>query len=178
MTFTETSIAGAFLLEPERIEDERGFLARTWSARELEARGLETRIVQCSLSYNERRGTIRGLHYQAPPHEEVKIVRCTMGSLHDVIVDARPASRTSGRWHAVQLTAKNRLALYIPEGVAHGYQTLEDWTEVFYQISESYHPESARGIRWNDPAFGIAWPAPPTVISTRDASFPLVGGCG
>ncbi|MBC8074568.1 MAG: dTDP-4-dehydrorhamnose 3,5-epimerase [Chloroflexales bacterium] len=174
MIFTETPLAGAFLVEPERIADERGFFARTWCAEEFAARGLEARLVQCNVSYNQRRGTLRGMHYQAEPHAEVKLVRCTAGAIHDVIIDLRPASPTRHQWFAAELSAANRLSLYIPAGFAHGFQTLEDQSEVFYQMAEFYHSESARGVRYNDPAFGIAWPLPISVIGQRDAAYPLL----
>jgi len=170
--FTETQLRGVFTVEPDRIEDERGFFARTWCAREFEAHGLNPRVAQCSISFNERSGTLRGMHYQAPPHAECKLVRCTAGAIYDVALDLRPDSRTFGQWIAVELTALNRKALYLPEGFAHGFQTLRDSTEVFYQISEFYHPESVRGVRWNDPSFGIRWPEAVRTISPRDLDFP------
>jgi dTDP-4-dehydrorhamnose 3,5-epimerase len=173
MIFTETNLKGAFIIEPERIEDERGFFARTWYQSEFESRGLDARLVQCNISYNAKKGTLRGMHYQAAPYEETKLVRCTMGALYDVIIDLRPASPTFKQWIAVELTVDNRRMLYIPGGFAHGFQTLEDSTEVFYQMSQIYHPESARGVRWDDPAFGIGWPsADQRVISTRDQQYP------
>ena len=163
---------GAFIIEPEKMEDERGFFARTWDQKEFGAHGLNPRLVQCNTSFNKRAGTLRGMHYQAAPHEEAKLVRCTRGAIYDVIVDLRASSPTFKQWTAVELTAYNRLMLYVPEGFAHGFQTLEDETEVFYQMSEFYHPESARGVRWNDPAFGIEWPvAEKCIISERDNSF-------
>jgi dTDP-4-dehydrorhamnose 3,5-epimerase len=175
MIFVETKLKGAFTVEPELIRDGRGFFARTWTPEEFEARGLNPRLAQCSISYNERRGTLRGMHYQAKPHEEAKLVRCTRGALYDVAVDLREGSPTYLRWAAVELTEHNRIMLYIPEGFAHGYQTLTDGAEVFYMISEAYHPESARGLRWDDPALGIEWPLPVSVMSERDREFPLVG---
>jgi dTDP-4-dehydrorhamnose 3,5-epimerase len=171
MIFRETELKGAFILDPERIEDERGFFARSWCREEMEARGLSADLAQCNISYNARKGTLRGMHYQLPPHAEVKLVRCTMGAIHDVIIDLRAGSPTFRRWVGVDLTADNRRMLYIPEGFAHGFQTLEDDSEVFYQISAYYHPDSARGVRWNDPAIGITWPMSPTVICARDASY-------
>jgi dTDP-4-dehydrorhamnose 3,5-epimerase len=171
--FRETPIPGAFVVEPERIEDERGFFARTWCEREFREHGLDPRLAQCSVSFNRRAGTLRGMHYQAAPHGEAKLVRCTMGAIYDVVVDLRPDSPAFRRWTAVELSARNRRMLYIPEGLAHGFQTLEPDTEVFYQISEFYHPGSARGVRWNDPAFGIEWPeAAERVMSERDAAYP------
>lgn len=171
MIFTETRLKGAFLIEPERLEDERGFFARTWCQREFEARGLPSRFVQCSLSFNRRRGTLRGLHYQVAPCAEAKLVRCTMGAIYDVIADLRPESSTFKQWEAVELTADNRRMLYIPEGFAHGFQTLTDDTEVFYQISQFYCPEHSRGVRWDDPTFSIEWPGTPSVMSERDQGF-------
>ena len=172
MIFTETELEGAFVIEPERLEDERGFFGRTWCQREFQAHGLNPRLVQCSISFNKKKGTLRGIHYQVPPYEETKLVRCTMGAIHDVIIDLRTHSRTFKRWVAVELTAQNRRALYIPEGLAHGFQTLEDNTEVFYQMSEFYHPEASRGVRWNDPAFRIVWPNDIIVISDKDREYP------
>jgi dTDP-4-dehydrorhamnose 3,5-epimerase len=173
--FTETRVPGVFIVEPERLEDERGFFARTWCPGEFEAHGLNPQLAQCSISYNRKKGTLRGMHYQAAPHAEAKLVRCTMGAIYDVALDLRPQSPTFKQWVSAELTAENRKMLYIPEGLAHGFQTLTDDAEVFYQISEPYHPESAGGVRWNDPAFGIQWPLPLTAISPRDASHPQWG---
>jgi len=172
MIFTPTRLDGAFTIEPERLEDERGFFARTWCQREFEAQGLNASMAQCSVSFNKKRGTLRGMHYQAAPHEEAKVVRCTMGAIYDVIIDLRKHSRTFKQWMAVELTAENRLALYIPEGLAHGFQTLADDTEVLYQITEFFAPECARGVRWNDPAIGIDWPIKVNIASERDMSYP------
>jgi dTDP-4-dehydrorhamnose 3,5-epimerase len=174
MKFTELGLAGAFLIEPEPNEDERGLLARTFCIEEFAARGLNTTIAQCSVSYNRRRGTLRGLHYQDPPHAEVKLVRCTAGSAFDVIVDIRPRSATFRRWLGIELSAQNRKMVYVPEGFAHGFQTLEDGTELFYQISTAYVPSATRTIRWNDPTIGVAWPLPPSVISSRDLGEPSI----
>ncbi len=171
MIFQPTVIPGAFLVDLERFEDERGFFARTFCREEFAARGFETHVAQSSLSFNPRRGTLRGMHYQAPPHEEAKLVRCVRGAIHDVIVDLRPDSPAFTSHFAAVLSAENRSALYIPRGCAHGFLTLEDESEVHYQISTPYHPESARGVRWNDPAFGIPWPAEPLVIAERDRSY-------
>jgi len=171
MKFIETVLKGAFVVEPERIEDERGFFARTFCRREFEGHGLNPNLAQCSISFNRKKGTLRGMHYQAPPHAECKLVRCSRGAIHDVIVDFRPGS-TFRQWIAVELSAENGRALYVPEGLAHGFETLADETEVFYEISEFHHPECARGVRWNDPAIGIAWPLAPTAISGRDKSYP------
>lgn len=170
--FVPTRLAGAFILEPEKQDDERGFFARTWCQREFEAHGLNPRLVQCSISFNKKKGTLRGLHFQAPPHEEAKLVRCTMGAIYDVILDLRGHSPTFKQHVAVVLSAENRRMLYVPEGLAHGFQTLEDHTEVFYQMSEFYVPGSAGGVRWDDPAFGIQWPAADRIISERDRSYP------
>ena len=172
MIFTETSLKGAFLIEPERLEDERGFFARTWCQREFEAHGLNSRLVQCNISFNKKMGTLRGMHYQVAPYEEARLVRCTQGAIYDVIIDLRPESSTFKQYIAAVLTAQNRTMLYVPEGFAHGFLTLEDNTEVFYQMSEFYAPEYARGVRWNDPAFGIQWPAEVQVISDRDQNYP------
>lgn len=172
MRFVETGLPGALVVEPEPFADARGLFARTWCAREFSAHGLVSQFVQGSTSFNARRGTLRGMHFQAPPHAEVKLVRCTRGAIHDVIVDLRPASPTYTRHFAIPLTAANRVALYIPEGFAHGFQALEDDTEVLYQMSAVFVPEAARGVRWNDPAFGIDWPIRATILNTRDASYP------
>jgi dTDP-4-dehydrorhamnose 3,5-epimerase len=172
MIFTETPIAGAYLVDIERVEDERGFFARSWCRSEAQANGLNPRVLQCSVSFSARQGTLRGLHYQVAPFEEAKQVRCTRGALYDVVVDLRSGSPTFRRWFGALLTADNRTMLYVPEGVAHGFLTMVDDTEVFYQISEFYAPECARGVRWDDPAFGIEWPARPLVISDRDRSHP------
>lgn len=171
MIFVETKLKGAFIVEPEKLEDERGFFARTFCQKEFEAHGLNPRLVQCSVSYNEKKGTLRGMHYQAFPYAEAKLVRCTRGAVYDVIVDLRYDSPTFKHWVAVELSAENHRMLYIPEGCAHGFQALEDNTEVVYQMSEFYHPESARGVRWDDPAFRITWPIKDVIISIKDASF-------
>ena len=172
MIFTEAPIPGAYVIDPERLEDERGFFARTWCQREFEAHGLNPGLAQCNISYNRRKGTLRGMHYQAVPHAEARLVRCTSGAIYDVIVDLRPDSVTFKRWFPVELTADNRRMLYIPEGLAHGFLTSRDDTEVFYQMSEFYTPGSARGVRWNDPAFGIEWPQEIQVIAERDRNYP------
>ena len=173
MIFIETKLTGAYIIEPERIEDERGFFARTWCRHEFAERGLSVELAQCNVSYNPRVGTLRGMHYQAAPDAEVKLVRCTMGAIYDVIVDMRPDSPTFRQWIAAELTAENRRMLYIPHGFAHGFQTLVDGSEVFYQISAFYAPASARGVRWDDPALAIDWPpAERRVISERDRSYP------
>jgi dTDP-4-dehydrorhamnose 3,5-epimerase len=172
--FTETELSGAFLVEPDRKRDDRGFFARVWDGDLLRRNGLNDALAQASTAYNDRRSTLRGLHFQRPPHEEAKLVRCTRGSLYDVALDIRPDSPTYLQWEAVELTEGNRLMFYVPEGFAHGYQTLLDDTEVFYQMSELYHPESARGLRWDDPKLGIRWPLPVSVISERDTQFELL----
>lgn len=172
MIFTETALPGAWIIDVERLEDARGFFARTWCEREFSERGLNPRVVQCSVSFNKRRGTLRGVHYQAAPHREAKVVRCTRGAIYDVILDLRPDSATFKRHVAVTLDAESRRMLYVPEGVAHGFQTLEDDTEVFYQMSAFHAPDHARGIRWNDPAFGIRWPEAERTISERDQRYP------
>jgi len=169
--FRETKLKGAFIIEPERTEDERGFFARTFCQEEFKAHGLNPRVVQCNISFNKKRGTLRGMHYQVAPCEEAKLVRCTSGAICDVIIDLRPDSSTFKQWIAVELTADNRRMLYIPEGFAHGFQTLEDNTEVFYQMSEFYHPECARGIRWNDPVFGIEWAVDELILSDKDRAY-------
>jgi dTDP-4-dehydrorhamnose 3,5-epimerase len=175
MRFEPTKLSGTFIVETEPHEDSRGFFARTFCAQEFTDRGLISTFVQSSISYNYKRGTLRGLHYQLPPACEVKLVRCTAGALYDVIVDLRPDSPTYLQHIGVELTARNRRAVYVPEMLAHGLQTLEDETEVFYQINAFYAPGKATGIRYNDPKLGIAWPLLVTAISERDASWPLLG---
>ncbi len=172
MIFTPTRITGVFIIEPELIEDERGSFARTFCRREFARHGLNPNLVQCNISFNRKRGTLRGMHYQAEPHAEAKLVRCTRGEIFDVAVDLRPDSPTYRDWVGVELSAENRRALYIPEGLAHGFITLTDDTEVFYQMSESYHPECARGVRHDDPAFGIDWPLRAICISKKDSTWP------
>ena len=171
MIFTETQLAGAFLIDLERFEDGRGFFARSWSVKEFGERGLESGLAECNISFNHKKDTLRGMHYQASPHGQTKIVRCTMGSVYDVIIDLGPTSPTFKQWIGVELTARNRRMLYVPEGFAHGFHTLEADTEVFYQMSEVYVPESGRGVRWNDPVFGIVWPEMPAVISEGDRTY-------
>ena len=172
MRYRETGLPGCLVVEPELIEDERGFFARTWDAGEMGGSGLNIVVVQCNISFNKRRGTLRGLHYQSRPHEEAKLVRCTRGAIYDVAVDVRPGSPTFGSWVGEELTAENRLALYVPEGFAHGYQTLVDATEVSYQVSHRYVPEASRGVLWSDPAIGIDWPVGEVTVSDRDRSQP------
>lgn len=172
MVFIDTGLPGAFVVEPERLEDERGFFARTWCAREFEERGLDPRLVQCNMSRNRARWTLRGMHYQVAPHAEAKLVRCTMGAIYDVLVDLRPSSGSYLRWFGAELTAENHRALYVPEGFAHGFLTLTDESEVFYQMSQFYAPQAAQGVRWNDPVLAIEWPGPVHVISERDRGYP------
>jgi dTDP-4-dehydrorhamnose 3,5-epimerase len=172
MKFVETQLPGAFVIEPESAGDGRGFFARTFCAHEFAERGLNPSIAQCSVSFNHRRGTLRGMHYQSAPFEEAKLVRCTAGAIHDVILDLRPFSPSFRNWIAVELSAANRRTVYIPAGLAHGFQTLEDASEVFYQISKPYAPEHACGVRWDDPAFAIRWPLCQPILSERDRSYP------
>ena len=172
MIFKNTEIGGVveILIEPKL--DERGFFARTWCQEEFEKNGLNARLVQCSLSFNTRKGTLRGMHYQADPYAEAKLVRCTSGAVYDVVIDLRVDSPTFGKWIAVELTAEKRNMMYVPEGCAHGFLTLIDNSEVFYQMSAVYNPASARGVRWNDPSFQIVWPQTVEVISERDRTYP------
>jgi dTDP-4-dehydrorhamnose 3,5-epimerase len=172
MIFTETTIPGVYVLDPERHADERGFFTRTFCADEYLRHGLDPRVTQTSASYNPRKHTLRGLHYQAAPHEEARTVRCVRGAIHDVVVDLRPGSPTHRRWLAVELTADNGRALYVPAGVAHGFLTLVDATEIHYAMSVPFAPDAGRGVRWDDPALAIPWPFPPRVISARDAAYP------
>ena len=172
MIFQPIELRDAFLIEPQRMEDERGFFARSWCQNEFQAQGLNPRLVQCSISFNHKKGTLRGMHFQIAPYAEAKLVRCTMGAIYDVIVDIRPDSPTFKKYYGAEFTPENRKMLYVPEGYAHGFITLCDNSEVFYQMSEFYHAEAARGYRWNDPAFGIEWPLPVQVISERDANYP------
>jgi dTDP-4-dehydrorhamnose 3,5-epimerase len=172
MRFLETKLPGAFVIELERLEDERGFFARSFCEREFAAHGLARAFVQCNVSYNRRRGTLRGMHYQAAPHREAKLVRCTAGAIFDAIVDLRPGSPSHLAWTAVELSAESRRMLYVPEGFGHGFQTLSDDAEVFYQMSHYHVPEAGRGFRWNDPRFAIPWPLEVTAISERDRALP------
>ncbi|HTS07791.1 MAG TPA: dTDP-4-dehydrorhamnose 3,5-epimerase [Candidatus Eisenbacteria bacterium] len=172
MTFHETKLPGVFEIHLEPKCDERGFFARSWCKKEFEAQGLNTRLAQCNVSFNARRGTLRGIHYQAAPYEESKLIRCTQGAIYDVLLDLRPESPTFKEWVAVVLTAEKRNMAYVPEGLAHGFLTLENKTEVFYQMSQFYDADSARGVRWDDPAFQIAWPERVEVISERDRTYP------
>lgn len=172
MIFTESALKGVYILDPEPVRDERGMFARTWCQREFEVHGLAGTWVQSSISVNISKGTMRGLHYQAAPNEEVKLVRCTAGVIYDVIVDLRPTSPTYCQYLGVTLSADNRRAIYIPKNCAHGFLTLEQDSEVFYNMSEFYAPGSARGFRWDDPAFKIIWPEPILVISKKDEAWP------
>lgn len=172
MKYTETPIGGVLLIELEPVEDERGFFARTYCEAEFRSRGLETRIAQSSMAWNARKGTLRGMHYQRDPYAEVKLVRCTNGGIFDVVVDLRPESPTFRRWFGSELNAANRRMIYIPNGIAHGYQTLQEETEISYQMSSPYRPEAAAGVRWDDPAFGIDWPLQVAAISERDRCYP------
>lgn len=176
MRFNATPLAGAFLIEIEAKVDERGFFARIWCEREFAKKGIEMQVRQCNLSVNRAKHTLRGMHYQAGEHAEAKVVSCARGSIYDVIIDLRPASSTFKRHYAVELNDDNRRMLYIPSGLAHGFETLTDHTEVYYQMSSFYEPSAARGVRWDDPAFGIRWPAPPRVISERDRNYAAFQG--
>jgi dTDP-4-dehydrorhamnose 3,5-epimerase len=178
MMFTETPLSGAYIVDMNRAEDERGFFGRSFCAAEFAAQGLAAPVSQCGVSFNARRATLRGLHFQAAPHEENKLVRCTSGAVFDVIVDLRPESPTCRRWFGAQLSADNHRALYVPKDFAHGFISLVDHTELLYMISVPHAAGFARGVRWNDPAFGIKWPLQPEVISARDAEYPLLDASG
>lgn len=172
MQFTETKLKGAFVVEPKRFEDERGFFTRTWSRKEFVNAGCNPDLVECNVSFNKRAGTLRGMHFQVAPFAQAKLVRCTMGAIWDAIIDLRNGSATFAQWFGVELTAHNRRQLYIPEGFAHGFVTLTDDTEVLYQMGNTFDAASARGVRYNDPAFGIEWPREVSVIIDRDAKYP------
>jgi len=172
MSFTESPLPRACVSDLEPRNDERGFFARAFCQHELAAHGLESSIAQANMSYNFKKGTLRGMHYQVPPHAEVKLVRCIAGAIWDVIVDLRPGSPTYKRWWGVELSAQNRKMLYVPQGFAHGYQSLADHSEVLYLVTEFYTPNAERGLRWNDPAFGIDWPLPDPILSPKDAAHP------
>lgn len=172
MEFEALSLAGAYKIKLQTHPDERGFFARLWDSEEFAGQGLNSNLAQTSLSHNPRRGTLRGLHYQPPPHAEAKVVTCVRGSIWDVIVDLRPGSPTYCQWHGETLDGESPAAIYVPEGFAHGFLTMSDDTLVLYQISRPHEPDLARGVRWNDPAFGIEWPAAPIVIGARDQSYP------
>lgn len=172
MILTETPISGAYLIQPQKITDERGFFARVWCRNELHAHGLSAELAQSNVGFSDRKGTLRGLHFQSEPHAEVKIVRCTRGAIFDVIVDLRLGSPSFERWFGMELSAESGSMLYVPEGCAQGYVTLRDKTEMCYHASKFYHPESASGIRYDDPAFGIVWPGEITIVSSQDRSWP------
>lgn len=172
MLFTETKLKGAFVLEIEPREDNRGFFARTFCQHEFQSHGLNPLVVQCNIAYNKKKGTMRGMHFQNAPHAEAKLVRCTRGAIQDVVLDLRPGSPTFKQWVSAELTEDNHKMLYIPEGCAHGYQTLSETAEVLYQVSQFYAPDSASGVRHNDPAFGIKWPLEVTSISEIDKKWP------
>lgn len=172
MEFHKTKLPGVFEIRIEAKPDERGFFARTWCRTEFEAQGLATNLVQCSLSFNKRKGTLRGMHYQIAPNQETKLIRCTQGAIYDVVLDLRPQSPAFKDWVGIELTAGKRNMMYVPQGCAHGFLTLEDQSEVTYQMSEFQNPEAARGVRWDDPAFQIKWPAKVEVISERDRTYP------
>ena len=172
MKLVSTPLAGSYVIELEPAFDERGFFARTWCREEFAAHGLNPGLSQCSLSWNKRKGTLRGMHYQDAPYQEAKLVHCSAGSIYDVILDLRPESVTFKQWFAVELSPANHKMLYVPEGFAHGFQVLEDNSTVFYQITEAYRSECSRGVRWNDPQFKICWPIAEPILSPRDAAFP------
>lgn len=168
MIFKETNLKGAYIVEIEQNKDERGFFARSFCEKEFQQQGIDFKVVQCSVSFSKNRGTLRGMHYQSAPYEEAKLVSCTKGKIYDVIIDLRKGSTTYCQWHALELSDEDYKILYVPKGFAHGFQALEDNTEVFYQISEFYHPETACSVRWNDHNFNISWPIPITLISEKD----------
>jgi dTDP-4-dehydrorhamnose 3,5-epimerase len=174
MIFTETALKGAYVIDLKTIEDERGFFARSFCRNEFAAYGLKTEVAQCNVSFNKNKGTLRGMHFQLQPKAEAKLVRCTRGEIFDVIIDLRPDSPTYCQWVSVELNADNHQSIYIPEGFAHGFQTLQGNSEVFYQMFTLYSPEHATGFRWDDPEFGIAWPLPVSSIAERDLAFPLL----
>lgn len=172
MLFQHTDFEGLYTIELEKRQDERGFFARSWCAGEFAEHGLVSSFVQCSISYNKEKGTLRGMHYQKKPCEEAKLVRCTRGSMFDVVIDLRPNSSTYCKYFSIELSSSNYKMLYIPVGFAHGFQTLEHHTEIFYQMSEFFHPEFSDGVRWNDPLFSIKWPSDDIIISEKDKAYP------
>jgi len=172
LKFTETPLSGAYIIDIDPIGDERGFFATCWTREDFTKRGLTGEFIQCNVSLSQATGTVRGMHFQHAPHQEAKLVRCTQGALYDVLLDLRADSPTYLQWHGVELTVENRRMAYLPEGIAHGFQTLADDTEILYMVSAYYHPVSQAGARWNDPAFNIQWPLPLSVISDKDANFP------
>lgn len=176
MIFTETKLKGVFIIQPERIEDERGFFARIWDRKSFKGHGLEFDLVEASISLNKKKGTLRGMHYQKPPHGETKLVRCTRGRIFDVVIDLRPGSETFKQWFGVELSEENAKTLYIPRGFAHGFITLEDESEIHYQMDQEYKPGSAHGIKWDDKTFNISWPMEPVVISEKDSSWKPFSG--
>lgn len=172
MKFIEKDIKGVFEITLDRIKDDRGWFTRSWCSKEFNAQGLNSNVVQCNISYNNKRGTLRGMHYQEKPYKEAKLVRCCQGSIFDVVIDLRSDSATFKKWVCIELSSNERNMLYIPEGLAHGFQTLEDNTEILYQMSEYYNSECARGVRWNDPQFAIEWPIAEKIISLKDQQYP------
>ena len=176
MKFTESRIPGAWIIDVTEIHDDRGFFAMTWLPGEFTRRGLDPSLAQCNLAWNHKRGTLRGMHFQNSPHQQVKIIRCTRGALLDVIIDLRPDSPAYRQWEAVELSADNRRMFYIPKGIAHGYITLTDAAEAYYHASTPWAPLAESGVRWNDPAFGIKWPFDPVIVSEKDAGWPLLEG--
>jgi dTDP-4-dehydrorhamnose 3,5-epimerase len=172
MIFTKTNLEGAFVIRIQKLEDDRGFFARAFCQREFQEHGLNPNVVQCNISYNKQKGTLRGMHFQSAPHQEAKLVRCMQGAIYDVIIDIRLESETYMEHFTIHLSADNYKALYVPEGFAHGFLTLEENTHVFYQMSDFFSPGNARGFRWNDPAFNIEWPEEIQSISDRDANLP------
>lgn len=174
MLLTETKLKGAYIVDLALREDERGFFARSWCAEEFQKLDLNPRLSQCNISFNKKRGTLRGMHYQSEPYPEAKLVRCTMGTIYDVIIDLREDSPTFKQWFAIELSAENHRGLYVPENFAHGFQTLTDNSEVFYQMSEFFHPECARGVRWDDPVFGIEWPLAEKILTEKDKRWPIL----
>ena len=173
MIFTETQLKGAFVIDLEKNEDQRGFFARTWDKEEFEKMKIDTDLVQCSISFNKKSGTLRGMHYQVAPFEESKVVRCTKGRIYDVIIDLRSQSSSFKKWVGIELSSENHRALYVPKGFAHGFQTLENDSEVYYEISQYFNKKKLRGIAWNDKTFGIKWPIEISMISQKDLSYPL-----
>jgi len=171
MIFTKSKLSGAYLIDIEKLEDERGFFARSWDSKKFDEIGLNPNLAQCNISFNIQKGTVRGMHFQKPPHEEDKIVRCTKGKIFDVIIDLRKNSSTFTKWEGFELSEDNHKMLYIPKGFAHGFQTMEDNSEIFYQMSEFFIPEYSSGLRWNDPSFEIVWPLPISIISKKDLSY-------
>ncbi len=174
MIFTETELSGTFIVEIEKVGDERGFFARSWDKKEFEKMGLNSNLMQCSISLNSKKGTLRGMHFQDSPYEETKLVRCTKGRIFDVVIDLRKNSPTKNKWFGVELTELNHKMVYVPEGVAHGFQSLEDNSVVFYQMSQEYSPNHAKGVRWNDPSFGVIWPLHSPIVSKKDQMWELI----